>query len=306
MKRGTVVSIGTFDGIHLGHQAILRELRLQAKGHSLSSLVYAFSVPPRWALRGDEEERYLLLTTALKVNLLDQSADLVHSSTFESVRSMDPEDFIETVLINQLRARVVVEGESFRFGRNRTGDLGALQSLGAKRGLEVISVPPVMVGDEAASSTRIRNAIRTSDFQTARDCLGRSPILVGTVVRGDQLGRKMRVPTANLDIDPHVLLPNPGIFLVHALGQSIRASGLLYIGSRPTFEQSESRCEVHLLDFSDRQLYGEVMEIHLLQRIRDDRSFPSLGALRSQIEADIETARKLLPGFPLIEQRISS
>jgi riboflavin kinase / FMN adenylyltransferase len=306
MERGTVVSIGTFDGIHLGHQAILRELRLQAQAHSLPSLVYAFSVPPRWALRGDEEERYLLLTTASKVNLLEQSADRVHSSAFESVRSMDPEDFIKTVLIKQLHARVVVEGDSFRFGRNRAGDLGALKSLGSKRGLEVISVPPVMVGNETASSTRIRNAIRTSDFQTARDCLGRSPILVGPVVHGDQLGSKIGFPTANLAIDPHVLLPNPGIFLVQALGQSVRASGLLYIGSRPTLVQSEFRCEVHLLDFSDRQLYGEIMEIHLLQRIRDDRSFPSLVALRSQINADIEMARMMLPAFPLIEQRISS
>lgn len=305
MKRSTVVSVGTFDGIHLGHQAILRELRLQARAHSLPSLVYAFSVPPRWALRGDEE-RYLLLPTSLKADLLEETADLVHSATFESVRSMDPEDFIETVLIKQLHARVIVEGESFRFGRNRLGNLEVLQSMGSKRGLEVVSVPPVMIGNDTASSTRIRNAVRSSDFQTARDCLGRSPILLGPVVRGDQLGSKMGFPTANLAIDPHVLLPHPGVFLVHALGQTVRASGLLYIGSRPTLTQNEARCEVHLLDFANRQLYGEIMEIHLLTRIRDDHSFPSLDALRSQTESDVEMARMLLPTFPLIEQRISS
>jgi len=305
MKRGTVVSIGTFDGVHLGHQAILRELRIQAEAHSLSSLVYAFSVPPRWALRG-REDRYLLLPATLKLDALKKSADIVHPVSFESVRSMEPEDFIETVLIKQLHARVIVEGETFRFGRNRSGDLETLQSLGSKKGLKVIPVPPVMIGDKAASSTRIREAIRVGDFQTACDCLGRPPVLIGPVVHGDQLGGKIGFPTANLSIDPHVLLPNPGIFLVHALSETFRAKGLLYIGSRPTLEQSKQRCEVYLLDFPDRPLYGEVLEIHLLAHIRDDHAFPSLDALRSQIEADVETGRALLPDYPRIEERISS
>ena len=305
MKRGTVVSIGTFDGVHLGHQAILRELRLQAEAHSLPSLVYAFSVPPRWVLRGNEE-RYLLFPTSLKLDVLAKSADLVHPATFESVRSMEPEDFIETVLIKQLRARVIVEGESFRFGRDRSGDLGTLRTLGAQKGLKVITVPPVMVGDEAASSTRIREAIRSGDFQTARDCLDRPPVLIGPVVHGDQLGGKIGFPTANLAIDSHILLPAPGIFLVHVLGETLRASGLLYIGSRPTLAQSEQRCEVHLLNFANRPLYGEDLEIHLLKRIRDDRAFPSLDALRSQIADDVESARTLLPSYPLLEERISS
>jgi len=305
MKRGTVVSIGTFDGIHLGHQAILRELRLQAQAHSLPSLVYAFSVPPRWALQGDKK-RYLLFPTPLKIAELEKSADLVHSVTFETVRSMGPEDFIETVLIKQLDARVIVEGESFKFGQNRSGDLETLKSIGANKGLKVVSVPPVMIEDEAASSTRIRDAVRLGDIQTAYDCLGRSPILLGPVIRGDQLGSKMGFPTANLAIDPHILLPDPGIFLVHVLGETLRASGLLYIGSRPTLARSEQRCEVHLLDFPDRPLYDQVLEVHLLRRIRDDRAFASLDALRSQIRADVETGRALLPDYPRIEERISS
>lgn len=305
MKRGTVVSIGTFDGVHLGHQAILRELRLQAKAHSLSSLVYAFSVPPRWAMQGDKA-RYLLLPTSLKLDVLGKSADLVHPATFESVRSMEPEEFIETILIKQLHTQIIVEGETFRFGRGRSGDLETLRALGSQKGLKVIPVPPIMVGDEAVSSTRIREAIRAGDFQTAHDCLGRPPVLVGPVVHGDQLGGKIGFPTANLAIDPHVLLPNPGIFLVHALGKTLRASGLLYIGSRPTLAQSEQRCEVHLLDFAARPLYDEVLRIHLLKRIRDDKAFPSLDALRSQIEADVETAHTLLPSYPLIEELISS
>ena len=305
MKQGTVVSIGTFDGVHLGHRAILRELRCQAKTHTLLSLVYAFSVPPRWVMRQDED-RYLLLPASVKLDLLRDSVDIVHPASFETIRSMDPEEFVATVLIEQLNARSIVEGETFRFGRDRSGDLSTLRSLGAQMRLDVISVPPVMVVDEAASSTRIRESVRAGDFHTARLCLGRSPVLLGTVVRGDQLGGELGYPTANLAIDPHVLLPHPGIFLVHAYGENIRADGLLYIGSRPTLGSRDLRCEVYLLDFPERPLYNELLEIHLLERIRDDRAFSSMDALRSQIEADIAFARQLLPGYPLSEKRISS
>ena len=305
MKHGTIVSVGTFDGIHLGHQAILRELRCQAKTHALPSLVYAFSVPPRWAIRGDED-RYLLLPASVKLDLLRDSVDIVHPVSFETICSMEPEEFVSTVLIEQLNARTIVEGETFRFGRDRSGDLSTLRSLGAQVGLDVISVPPVMAADQAASSTRVRNSVRFGDFHTARLCLGRSPVLLGTVVRGDHLGGELGYPTANLAINPHVLLPHPGIFLVHAYGQDIRSGGLLYIGSRPTLGSRDLRCEAHLLDFPERPLYEEVLEIHLLEKIRDDRAFPSLDALRSQIGADIACARQLLSGYALSEKRISS
>jgi len=303
MKRGTVVSIGTFDGVHMGHQAILRELRRQSKTHALPSLVYAFSTPPRWVMRGDED-RYLLLPTSMKLRLLRDSVDIVHPASFQTVRSMDPEEFVETVLIEQLDARVIVEGATFQFGRDRSGDLGTLRSLGAQGGLDIISVPPVMAIDNAASSTRIRESVRSGDFHTARLCLGRSPVLMGKVIRGDQIGEELGYPTANLAIDPHILLPQPGIFLVYAYGEDICSYGLLYIGSRPTLDSRELRCEAHLLDFPERPLYSEVLEIHLLEKIRDDRAFPSLDALRYQIKADVSRARQLMSSYPMNEERI--
>lgn len=305
MKQGTAVSIGTFDGVHLGHQAILRELRHQAQTHALRSLVYAFSVPPRWVLCGGEN-RYLLLPTSLKLNVLARSVDVVHPTSFEDVRSMSPQEFIKTVLIKQLNARVIVEGETFRFGRDRSGDLGTLRSLGSQMGLDVVSVLPVIADHDTVSSTRIRKSVQAGDFHTASVCLGRPPILLGTVVHGDQIGGELGYPTANLALDPHILLPHSGIFLVHAYGENVRASGLLYIGTRPTLGSGTLRCEVHLLDFPERSLYEEALEIHMLERIRDDRAFPSLDTLRSQIEADVATTRRLLPGYPFTEQRISS
>ena len=305
MRRGKVVSIGTFDGVHLGHQAILRELGHQARTHTLSTLAYAFSVPPRW-IKSDGDDRFLLLPASVKQSLLRQSVDVVQTASFETVRSMTPEEFANTVLIEQIHARVVVEGETFRFGRDRSGDLGTLKSLGAQLGFDVVGVPPIMIDGAAASSTRIRESIRIGDLATARACLGRSPILLGRVVRGDQIGRKLGYPTANLAIDPHVLLPSAGIFLIHAYGSQARFNGLLYVGSRPTLGGRDLRCEVHLLDFPNRPLYDDVLEIHLLERIRDDLTLPSLGALRSQIEADIEIARQLLSDYAIGEQRISS
>lgn len=305
MKQGTVVSIGTFDGVHRGHQAILSELCRQAKAHALPSLAYAFSVPPRWVMRGNGD-RYLLLPTSVKLDLLQKAVDIVHPATFETVRSMEPEEFVETVLIEQLNARVIVEGETFQFGRDCSGDLKTLRSLGNRVGLNVISVPPVIVGGAAISSTRIRESVRTGDFHTARSCMGRPLMLRGTVIRGDQVGGKLGYPTANLAIDPHILLPHPGIFLVHAYGTGIRSTGLLYVGSRPTIGNGELRCEVHLLDFPDRPLYDEILEIHLLEKIRDDRAFPSLDALRSQIKLDIAAAQQLLPDYPMRAKRIGS
>jgi riboflavin kinase/FMN adenylyltransferase len=201
---------------------------------------------------------------------------------------------------------VVVEGETFRFGRNRSGDLRTLKEVGPQLGLEVVGLPPIMVDNAAVSSTRIRESIRAGDFPTARACLGRSPVLSGIVVPGDQLGGELGAPTANLAIDTHILLPRSGIILVHVYAGDILASGLLYIGRRPTLGHGESRCEVHILDFPHRSLYGERLEIHLLEKIRDDRAFQSLDALRAQIASDIAMARKLAPRYPMGEERIVS
>jgi riboflavin kinase / FMN adenylyltransferase len=298
MARDTVVSIGTFDGIHLGHRAILQELQRQSRQRNLPSLVYAFPVPPRWVMQGDED-RYLLLPSSVKTNLLRGFSDEAYCAPFEAVRAMDPEQFIDTVVLGQLRARAIVEGEAFRFGRDRVADLDDLRSLAARRDLDVVAVPPVMADGEAVSSTRIREAILSGDVEAARRCLGRPPVLLGTVCRGDRLGTSIGYPTANLDVDPHVLLPRPGIFLVHAYGDGLVGAGLLYIGTRPTLAGSDLRCEVHLLDFPGRPLYDLPLEIHILERIRDDRTFPSLDELLLQIERDVVCARRLLSrGIP--------
>jgi riboflavin kinase / FMN adenylyltransferase len=305
MNRGTAVSIGTFDGVHVGHRAILEELGRQARARGLPSVAYAFTTPPRWALTG-RGDRYLLLPVEARLRLLEQFVDRVVPASFEEVRNLSPDAFVRSILGGQLRARVVVEGESFRFGHDRTGDIVTLRSIGEPSGTDVITVPPVRIAGSPVSSTRIRDALERGDLSTARACLGRPPSLAGDVSRGDGIGNSLGFPTANLVLDSHILLPPDGIYLVYALAEGDYLPGLLYLGTRPTLEDSAFRCEVFLLDFPARTLYGRPMELELLEKIREDRAFPSMSALREQIESDVRTARGLLKHYPEIEGRISS
>jgi len=305
MNRGAVVTIGTFDGVHAGHAVILEEVRRQSDRHGLPSIAYAFRHPPRWAQRG-HGERYLLLPVSVKMGLLQQSVDRVVIASFDEVQGMSPASFVRLALKERLQARIVVEGESFRFGRDRSGDVAALRSIGRDLDLDVVSVPPVSVEDQPVSSTRIRDALERADLSTARACLGRPPLLVGTVMHGDGVGTSLGFPTANLRLDPHVLLPPDGIYAVHAFGAEFRTGGLLYLGRRPTFNDSGHRCELFLLDVADCDLYGRSIEVHLLERIRDDRAFSSLQALRAQIASDVQSAHSLLARHSPIGERFSS
>ncbi len=305
MNCDAVVTIGTFDGVHAGHAAILDEVRRQADRHGIPAIAYAFRHPPRWAQRG-HGERYLLLPVSVKMELLQRSVERVVIAPFDEVRGMSPASFVRRTLRERLHARIVVEGESFRFGRDRAGDVETLRSVGRGLDLDVVSVPPVSVEDQPVSSTRIRDALERADLSTARACLGRHPLLVGTVTRGDGVGTSLGFPTANLLLDPHVLLPPDGIYAVHAFGVGFRTGGLLYLGRRPTFDDPSHRCELFLFDVADCDLYGESIEVHLLERIRDDRAFPSLQALRSQIASDVRSARSLLPRHSPMGERFSS
>jgi len=292
--RGSVVCIGTFDGVHIGHQAILRRVRHEAEDRNLVSVAYAFDAPPRWTQAG-EPTRTLLLPRPIKRSLLGAYVDRVIPVALADVRHLSPDDFAATVLARQLSARAVVIGGNFRFGRKRGGTIERLGELGTENGFETIPVAPVEYTGEPVSSTRIRQLLTSGDVQQASELLGRPPILLGIVESGDRLGRNLGYPTANLEIDSHELLPGPGIYMIHAFCVGARHEGLLYIGHRPTLGGGALRCEVHLLASQPLDLYGHSMEVHLLERIREDRAFESLDALCAQIERDISAARS---GFP--------
>ena len=305
-----VVSIGTFDGIHLGHQAILAEVRRQAEQRRITSVAYAFGLPPR--LRAKEGPgRSLLLPESVKVHTLLRTVDRVVRASFPEVRDLSPAEFAEEILCEQLHAQSVVVGPSFRFGARRMGGPETLQSLGERHGFSVTVVPPVLVGGDPVNSTRIRSLLAVSDVAGAASLLGRPPVLLGDVVLGDRVGRTLGYPTANLAVDPYVLLPGHGVYVVRAfIGDSAdpsSRSGLLYVGTRPTLgtEGGELRCEVHLLTPPENDLYGKRIEVHLLERLRGDRTFASLEDLRLQMLQDADRASETLRRFPEPPEPIS-
>lgn len=297
MAPTNVVTIGTFDGVHLGHRRILDRVNEEAHVHGGDRVAYVFECPPRVTLEPDPVAG-LLLPIDVRQDLLRSFVDRVVIGRFSAVRMLSPRTFTKRVLVECLKARAVIVGEGFRFGRARTGDLASLRTLGEEFGFDVHAVTALCLGGELISSTRIRLLLTAGRVSDAAELLGRPPILIGEVVAGERIGRKLGYPTANLRPSPGTLLPADGIYLVHAYAETNREHGLLYVGSRPTVGGTDRRCEVHLLSSESPNLYEASIEIHLLKHMRDDRTFPSLGALRAQIELDVKAAGELLPRFP--------
>ena len=298
---GAVITVGTFDGLHQGHRAILQQLRTIAGEKGLPGIAYTFAFPPRHAigepLRKSPSPPCLLLPQSAKRKLLAEYVDRVESADFAVLKQLSAEQFIHEVLLERFAARTIVVGESFRFGRDREGNASLLSRIGDEYGFNVVAVPMVIVDRAPVSSSRIRSLIQTGQVQQATPLLGRPPLLVGDVVAGDRLGRRLGYPTANLELDPTLLSPAEGIYLVHAFWKKKRSAGLLYLGTRPTLKTNVARCEVYLLSAPETELYGERMEVHLHQRLRDDQVFPSLEALRRQVDHDVARARSLLLSY---------
>lgn len=266
------VAIGTFDGVHLGHRAALR--RLGETG--LRSTVITFDPHPRIVLG---YEIQLISSLARRLELLEEAGveeTLVTEFTVEVAR-LEPEEFVEQML-RPLGARAVVAAESFRFGRRRRGDVHLLRELG----LEVLDVPVV----EDVSSSRIRDLLRDGDVVAAAELLGRPAELEGTVVAGDQRGGTLGFPTANLAVDPALLVPAYGIYAGFALGTRAAIS----IGVNPHYGGTDRRIEAFLLDF-EGDLYGDEVRVELWERLRDERAFGSEQELLAQIARDVEETR---------------
>ncbi len=291
-ERATVVTVGTFDGVHRGHQLILHRMGEVACAEGLERVIYAFTFPPRFSLNGVTSG--LLLPETAKVTLLARSAERVERADFQAVSGIDAERFARDILIRRFSARVLVVGERFRFGRSRSGDLPLLRRIGEEEGVRIVTVPPLHGNGGIVSSTRIRSLLHEGKVVAAAALLGRPPLLIGRVAQGDRLGRELGYPTANLALPSKILLPATGVYLAHAFWNGGGSAGLLYIGDRPTLKGSTMRCEVHLFSPQTADLYGQELEVHVLDRLRGDRAFPSLAALRQQIDRDAALARSLL------------
>jgi riboflavin kinase/FMN adenylyltransferase len=298
----TVVTIGVYDGLHLGHQAVIAQVRQLAAERGARSAVLTFDRHPATIVR--PESAPLLLTDAeQRMELFAATGiDVAVVVPFDEERAAEPAaDFVEEVLVGCLRAEVVVIGEDFHFGHHREGNVDLLRKLGQVHGFDVVPVallPRPDGVDEPISSTAIRRALAGGEVARAAVMLGRPFEARGTVVRGDQRGRLLGFPTANVEVWNRVCLPADGVYA----GWYVRPDGGLHacainIGRRPTFYEhaDHSLLEAHLLDFAG-DLYGERARIRFVDFLRSERKFDGIEALVAQLKHDVAHARKILLG----------
>ncbi len=284
-----VMAIGIFDGVHLGHQEILRRVKKKAEEYSSFSLLMTFEPHPEKVLRGIETLK-TITPFKEKLILLDGKVDGVLCIDFTREFSRQkPEDFVKNYIAIPLQPRIVFVGRNFTFGRNASGNADALLSLGKKYGFDVSIVEPIKSGGEIVSSSRIREMVLKGDVEKASRLLGRNFYIKGIVVRGKQ--RKIGFPTANLRTDWE-LIPAKGIYagFVKFNGETHRS--VVNVGTAPTFGDNELTIESHILDFN-QNLYGKEISIEFLKRIRDEIKFNSVEELRRQIEEDIKKSRAI-------------
>lgn len=289
----TAVTIGTFDGVHLGHQALLKRARDVATSRGLTSLALTFRRPPQNELG---HPKPLLLPPDEKLNVLANHVDRVGVLDFQRIRHLSPEAFVTQILHQTYDARLVVTGSDFRFGRDRSGDVETLRALGSTHDMDVEVVEPVAFEGRPVSSTIIRDLLRQGEIRASAQLLGRPPRLVGRVVAGAGEGRRIGYPTANLEIDAEVLVPADGIYAAwtQAEAEGERYPSALYIGTRPTYNAQERSIEVHLLEPPRGTLHHQRLRVELIDRVRPDKRFDSVEALKAQIKTDLGEVRRIL------------
>ena len=290
-----VVTIGTFDGVHIGHQKIIEQLNRLKSGREEVSMILTFFPHPRRVL--DQSNDIKMLTTLEeKTELLsDFGLDqlIIEPFTREFSR-LSALEFVRDILVNKLHLRKLVIGYDHHFGRNREGNFEQLTEYGKLYGFEVVEIPAQEIRSVSVSSTKIRKAIENGDMATANSYLGYPYRLTGEIVKGQGLGRKLKFPTVNLNVvEDYKLIPKKGVYAVQTSINGEMVSGMMNIGYRPTVGGSGRTIEVHLLDF-EGDLYGVRMRIDVLARLRDEIKFDSTDSLSEQLRKDEALTRSIL------------
>lgn len=290
--RGCVVTVGAFDGVHQGHQAVIAHLRERSQELGLPSAVIVFEPLPREYFAPLEAPPRLMSFREKFQALRQLGVDRLLRVRFdERVRSMSAKAFVEDVFVGGLGARHIVLGDDFRFGNEREGDLAFTRQLGQVHGFDAMPTPTFELDGERVSSTRIREALGQSRFSEAAEMLGRPYSIAGKVIYGRQLGREMGVPTANVALN-RLRSPLSGVFAVQVSGAGLAsAPGIANVGTRPTVDDSiRAILEVHLLD-ADAELYGRHIDVTFLHKVREEKKFESLDALKAAITSDVDRTR---------------
>lgn len=288
--KNAVVTSGTFDGVHVGHKKILSRLTEIARKTGGETVVITFWPHPRLVLYPDDSQLRLLNTFEEKAELLKKQGvhHLLRIPFTKEFSQLSSEAFITNILVEKIGTRKLVIGYDHHFGKNREGSFEQLKLNGPKYGFEVEEIPRQDIDNIAVSSTKIRQSIEAADMATASHLLGQPYTLSGRVIKGDQIGRQLGYPTANLEVDSlHKLIPADGIYAVHVHHGSERYRGALYIGNRPTVDGTKKVIEVNIFNFS-REIYGESLKIEFHAFIRHDKKLNSLDELKNQIATDKE------------------
>jgi riboflavin kinase/FMN adenylyltransferase len=290
--RGTVATVGTFDGVHLGHWAVLQEIRSRAEATGRRSVLVTFDPHPLRIVRPEHAPRLLTTPVEKKEILAESGLDWAVFVTFtEALSRYEPRRFVEEILVGRLGVEELVIGYDHGFGRDRQGDPATLEEIGGELGFSVDVVAPVSAEGGAVSSSRIRSLVSEGDVVSAGACLGRPYSIRGVVVRGDGRGKELGFPTANLRVaGGDKLIPPPGIYAVRGVLRTGTHAGALHLGPRPTFKGSPPSIELHVIDF-DRDIYGEEVRVDFVRRLRGVEPFTTVDALVRQIRMDVEAAR---------------
>ena len=299
-KKKTIVTIGTFDGVHVGHKKILEKIIQNTNNSDYESLVLTFFPHPRTVLQTATEMKQL--------NTIDEKSNLIKKAGIDNLvihpfdkefASLSAEEFVKKVLVDIFNIQKIVIGYDHRFGKNRTADINDLIAFGNQYNFEVEQISAEELNEVAVSSTKIRNALTDGNIELANSFLGYNYAITGMVVQGKQLGRTIGFPTANISInEDYKLIPNSGVYVVECKIENQSYFGMMNIGTNPTVENTnqKQKLEVNIFDF-DQDVYGKSINISFLKRIRSEQKFGSLDALKAQIANDKVTSLHFIESF---------
>ena len=286
-NKKTIVTIGTFDGVHIGHQKIIEKLIQESKSSDSESLILTFFPHPRMVLHETSSIK-LLNTINEKSSLLEKMGldNLVIHPFDKEFSNLSAEEFVKTILVDLFNVQKIIIGYDHRFGKNRAANIENLIEFGEKYGFEVEQISAQEIDSVSVSSTKIRVAITNGNMAVANEFLGYDYLLSGKIIQGKQLGRTIGFPTANLKIkENYKLIPKIGVYIVKSILQEKTVFGIMNIGLNPTVNGEDLSIEVHFLDF-DSDIYDTEITVSVIERIRDEQKFTSIDILKSQIQKD--------------------
>lgn len=286
IMKNTAVTIGNFDGVHIGHQDIINKTISIGKEKELKSLLFTFSNHPTNFFSNESIKN--LMTNEDKCKFIrNMGIEVVINIPFdEFIINLTPEEYVKNILVERLKAKEIVIGHDFRFGKNRGGDGSALKEFGQKYGFNVSIIDPIKIGNIRVSSSFIRKLLSEGNIEKATKFLGRNYEIKGSVIHGKKLGRKLGFPTINLDLDKDILTPKTGVYYTKIKIKDTFYDGATNIGYNPTIENSSFSVETHIIDF-DGDLYNQEAKIYFIERIRNEKKFSSIDKLKEQMDKDI-------------------